>query len=249
MQSSSIHKLVFLLMRLLLPCAAQAQMAVDSGILSAGSSSEQFVPETVPLRTRVDSESTGGFFEELPPFESGRVRISGETREQYESWRGREFELIPDSKNDYLLQRLYLSLEGQPVDWLRTQVEIGSSFQFGSPFEPAPIDEDPLYFQQLLVDVSLIASDKGTLSAVAGRQTFSRGSGRLVAIRNGPNVRRSFDAVRLVFDSDSWPSRGAAGSLANTTSCTGVIRDQFARCFCDRRRPVEQHQTCRLSRR
>lgn len=182
-------------------------MAVDSGIVSAGSPSEQFLPETGPLRTRVESESTRRFLEELLPFESSRVRISGEIREQYESWRGREFGLIPDSNNDYLLQRLYLSLETQPVDWLRTQVEIGSSFQFGSPFEPAPIDEDPLYFQQLLVDVSLIESDQGTLSAVAGRQTFSLGSGRLVATRNGPNVRRSFDAVRLVFDSDSWTSQ------------------------------------------
>lgn len=191
----------------LLPSAAQDPIFSLGSAPAADNASSRFVPETGPLRERDDDEPEAGLLQRILSLDSERFRVSGEFREQYESWHGREFGSIPDADNDYLLQRLYLDLEYRPTDWLRTQVELGSSFQFGSPFEPAPIDEDPVFFQQLLADIKLLETARGELSTSIGRQTFSLGSGRLVAIRNGPNIRRSFDAARLRFVNESVDSQ------------------------------------------
>ncbi|MEM8947378.1 MAG: alginate export family protein [Planctomycetota bacterium] len=170
------------------------------------------LPATGPIRERSDDEPDVGFLERSLPFDSDYLKISGEFREQFESWRNREFGFAEDADNDYLLQRLYLDFEIAPNDWLLFQVEFGSAFQFGSPFEPSPIDEDPAFFQQLLSGITLLEDDRGRLSATFGRQTFSLGSGRLVATRNGPNIRRSFDAARLIFENPSFSTQLVAGS-------------------------------------
>ena len=196
-------------------CAAQERSADNSASPVAQTIAEAVPPETGPLRTRPDDDLETELLQDLLRFDSQRLRISGELREQYESWSGREFGLIPDADNDYLLQRLYLDFQLRHNEWLKTQLELGSSFQFGSPFEPSPIDEDPFYVQQWLADVTLLESDRSKSSVVMGRQTFSLGSGRLVATRNGPNVRRSFDAVRFIHDSPSWTTQVLFASDVN----------------------------------
>lgn len=188
-------------------CAAQESSVDNSAFPVAQVIAEAAPPETGPLRTRPDEDLDTELLQDLLRFNSQRLRISGELCEQYESWSGREFGLIPDADNDYLLQRLYLDFQARHNDWLKTQLELGSSFQFGSPFEPSPIDEDPFYVQQWLADVKLLESHQSKSSLVLGRQTFSLGSGRLVAKRNGPNVRRSFDAIRFIHDSQSWTTQ------------------------------------------
>lgn len=155
------------------------------------------VPESGPIRGRLDDLPEAGILERALILDPERFLLSGEFREQYESWRNREFGLIDEQDDDYLLQRLYLRADWRPNDWLQLTSEIGSSFQFASPFEPSPIDEDPAYFQQLYVQTLLYESDEWQLASTIGRQTLSLGSGRLVATRNGPNIRRSFDAARL----------------------------------------------------
>lgn len=170
------------------------------------------IPETGPVRERLDEGPQDGLLQELLPFDSNVLRITGEFREQLESWRNREFGFADDADDDYLLQRLYLELDYRPTDWLKLSTEFGSSFKFASPFEPSPIDEDPAYVQQLFADVLLLDGPGGKLSMPVGRHTFSLGSGRLVATRNGPNVRRSFDAARLIYENDALTSQLIAGS-------------------------------------
>ncbi|MEM1227803.1 MAG: alginate export family protein [Planctomycetota bacterium] len=170
------------------------------------------IPETGPIRERINEEPDAGLLQRLSPIDPNVLKVSGEFRAQFESWRNREFGFAEDADNDYLLQRLYLDFEFRPTDWLMTRTEIGSSFQFGSPFDPSPIDEDPVYFQQLLAEVTMLEGDRGRLFSTVGRQTFSLGSGRLVATRNGPNIRRSFDAARFQFDNEAFASQWLFGS-------------------------------------
>ncbi|XZE19525.1 alginate export family protein [Pirellulaceae bacterium SH449] len=169
-------------------------------------------PDSGPVRERIGDEPETGLLQRLLQQKDQSLRVSGEWREQYEYWRGREFGLIPEANNDYLLQRIYLNFEYEPTTWFRAQTEVGSSFQFGSPFAPGPIDEDALYFQQLFTEIALLETYRGKLATLLGRQTFSLGSGRLVAIRNGPNVRRSFDAARLRFKNERIDSQLLFGS-------------------------------------
>ena len=173
------------------------------------------IAETGPVRERADVDPDEALLERLLPLDPSVLKISGEFREQFESWRNREFGFAEDADDDYLLQRLYLDIDCRPTDWFRAFTEVGSSFKNGSPFQASPIDEDPFYFQQLLADVTLIEGDRGRLSAQVGRQTFSLGSGRLVATRNGPNIRRSFDAARLMFENDQFETQLIVGSDVN----------------------------------
>jgi hypothetical protein len=49
-----------------------------------------------------------------------------------------------------------------------------------------------------------------TLRLRAGRQEFEFGIGRLVDVREGPNVRLAFDGLDLILDTASWHLDGFA---------------------------------------
>lgn len=57
---------------------------------------------------------------------------------------------------------------------------------------PGPFDEDSLDLTQGFVELS-----GKSVQLRLGRQELSFGSGRLVSVRNGPNVRRAFDGAHL----------------------------------------------------
>jgi hypothetical protein len=48
----------------------------------------------------------------------------------------------------------------------------------------------------------------GTLTLRPGRQELAFGSGRLVDVREGPNVRRTFDGGRLLLQTPAWRVEG-----------------------------------------
>jgi len=55
-----------------------------------------------------------------------------------------------------------------------------------------------------------------------GRQQIAVGSGRLYALREGPNVPLSFDGVRAIAQTESWRFDAWAGSAGDDD--TGDIR-------------------------
>ena len=91
----------------------------------------------------------------------------------------------------------------------RTFVELKSginSFRIGG---PRPIDEKKLDFQAGFLELS---TSKGTNSVALrlGRQELEYGSGRLIDVREGPNVRLSFDGFMVKSKIDSWQIDGFA---------------------------------------
>lgn len=76
---------------------------------------------------------------------------------------------------------------------VRLFVQLGVSQESGRNGGPSPVDESDPDAQQVFVEFVLPAI--GQLRA--GRQEWSFGSGRLVSVRDGPNIRRAFDAVQL----------------------------------------------------
>ena len=71
---------------------------------------------------------------------------------------------------------------------------------------PRPVvDEDKLDVHQGFFDFLLLKPREGSsLSLRIGRQELAFGSGRLVALREGPNVPLSFDGFRLSWHSTTW---------------------------------------------
>jgi len=80
----------------------------------------------------------------------------------------------------------------------------------GNAAPPGPPDRDDLDLNQLFVDLALPvgpAADRpgagrlpgpDSLTVRLGRQEMNYGSGRLISVREGPNVRFGFDAARLI---------------------------------------------------
>ena len=75
---------------------------------------------------------------------------------------------------------------------------------------PRPdIDRNAFDAHQAFADIILpLENDKDTITARLGRQEFEYGTGRLIDVREGPNLRLSFDAARLLLRTGDWQVDG-----------------------------------------
>ena len=136
------------------------------------------------------------------------LSIGGEAREVWEqigndNWGQQPF------MNGYFNERYMLFFDVQYGKHVRSFVELKSginSFRIGG---PRPIDVKKLDFQVAFLELGNTWGQNG-LAARAGRLELEYGSGRLVDVREGPNVRLSFDGFLLRGKSDSWQIDGFA---------------------------------------
>jgi hypothetical protein len=136
------------------------------------------------------------------------LTIGGEAREVWEqigndNWGQQSY------MNGYLNERYMLSFDAHYGQHVRSFVEFKSglnSFRRGG---PRPIDEKKLDFQAGFFE---FGTSKGANSVAlrVGRQELEYGSGRLIDVREGPNVRLSFDGVMVKSKIDSWQIDGFA---------------------------------------
>lgn len=131
------------------------------------------------------------------------MSLGGELRSRYEYSRNPIFGLGSPERNDYLLQRTHLFSDIHFGPYFRTFAELASGLVTGEAGEPSPTQKDELDFLQGFGELELPLSE-GVFSVRAGRQEMSFGSSRLVSVRESPNIRRSFDGVRV-----SWSGPGS----------------------------------------
>jgi hypothetical protein len=143
--------------------------------------------------------------------ESTYLTIGGEVRQQFEYYNNPDFGLAPIDEDGYLLQRYMLHGDLHLGPSIRIFGQLKSaiaSFQEGP---PGPADEDRLDLHQAFFDIRTDLSEGGgedSLTLRVGRQEMLYGSQRLVSVREGPNVRRSFDAVRVLTKLNDWQVDG-----------------------------------------
>jgi hypothetical protein len=136
------------------------------------------------------------------------LTIGGEAREVWEQIGNDNWGQNP-YMNGYLNERYMLSFDVHYGKHVRSFVELKSglnSYRMGG---PRPIDEKKLDFQAGFLEVG---TSKGA-NAVAlrvGRQELEFGSGRLVDVREGPNVRLSFDGFMVKSKIGAWQIDGFA---------------------------------------
>jgi len=134
----------------------------------------------------------------LPFLPDAYLSLGGELRERYQNLHGYEFGLAEFKDDDYLLHRVLLHGDLHLGKHFRTFVQFGSHYVFGKANEKSPVEEDHFDLQQGFAEVQWPLGSH-TLTIRGGRQEMSFGSERLVSVRNNPNIRRSFDAVRAGF--------------------------------------------------
>jgi hypothetical protein len=136
------------------------------------------------------------------------LTIGGEAREVWEqigndNWGEQPF------WNGYFNERYMLHFDLHYGQHVRTFVELKSglnSFRIGG---PRPIDEKRLDFQAAFLEVGT-STGPNWIKFRAGRQEMEYGSGRLIDVREGPNVRLSFDGFMIKSKIDFWQIDGFA---------------------------------------
>ena len=161
------------------------------------------------------------------------LSVGGEIRPYYVNARREGFGTAPRDTNGFLLQRLMLHTDFHFGKSVRVFAQIKSGLEFDRNGGPRPPDEDKLDANQLFVDFNfgVRRNDKNsqnenspTENAPAnqssaetegiyaepklvfrvGRQEFDFGAGRIVSVRDGPNVRQTFDGLRLIIRTGKW---------------------------------------------
>ena len=138
------------------------------------------------------------------------LTIGGEAREIWEQI-GNDYWGQAPLMNGYFNQRYMPYFDIHYGCHLRTFIELKSglnSFRFGG---PRPIDEKKLDFQAAFVDFGTPETEtENWIRFRAGRQNLEYGTGRLIDIREGPNVRLSFDGFMARIKINGWRIDGFA---------------------------------------
>ncbi|MEM7665826.1 MAG: alginate export family protein [Pseudomonadota bacterium] len=146
----------------------------------------------------------------IPISQDGEVFLSigGEARARYEIDTNPGFGAGEEDGDGAFLHRYALSTDLQIGRNVRFYGELASAFAEGQLEGPGPVDENTLEFQNLFVELRGEIGPGLEAYTRIGRQELNIGSGRLVSIRDGPNVRRTFDGVRLGLARGDWSVEG-----------------------------------------
>lgn len=140
----------------------------------------------------------------LPLSSSGKYYISfgGNIRYQYFYAKNENWGDGPQDNDGYILSRFLLHADFHAGKFFRAFVQTQSSLADGR-IDPSPVDQDPLEVHQAFADFNFVNEKSKKLILRAGRQELTYGSQRLVAVRDGPNNRQSFDGVKLITAKDN----------------------------------------------
>jgi len=128
------------------------------------------------------------------------INFGGELRERVEHFSHPFFGLTPRDSTTYDLHRLLLNADMHIGDSFRIFVQFGNHLAT-SPSTSPPTDVDRLDLQQGFADLKAPIGQNASVTFRGGRQEITLGSARLVDVREGPNIRQSFDGGRVFYES------------------------------------------------
>ena len=132
----------------------------------------------------------------IPFTESGNIylTIGGQIRTRFEHFSNRFW--LPEADQNFYSQRL--ALHSNLV--LGKNIRLFGELYHGyTTHEEAFAEYDKVDVFQAFADIGFPIREKGKLLFRLGRQEMGLGATRLVGIREGPNIRRSFDMARLIY--------------------------------------------------
>jgi Alginate export len=123
-------------------------------------------------------------------------------RERVESTQIAPFGIGNPHANTYLIQRFELYTDIHPSAKWQVFVQLQDDRAFGKDVI-TPVDKDPLDLEQAFMAYSNDVAG-GELKFRVGRQQMGFDLQRFIGVRDGPNVRQSFDAVWADWEKSSW---------------------------------------------
>ncbi len=165
----------------------------------------------------------------LPLSQNGPTYLSfgGEARfetdrSQNEDWGSRSF-----GTQLFVLQRYQLHADLHLGGRVRIFGQLRSALENGRRTGPRPIDEDQLNVQNLFVDVIPYRSSERRVTIRLGRQELQYGSGRLIDVQEGPNLRLYFDGAKVAYSSVKFNADGFI--MGNGGIKTGIFDNPSGR--------------------
>jgi hypothetical protein len=128
------------------------------------------------------------------------INFGGELRERIEHFSNPFFGLMPRGTTTYDMHRLLFQADLHIGDTFRTFMQFGNHLVTSPSLSP-PTDVDRLDLQQGFADLKVSTGSGTSLTLRGGRHEMTFGSGRLVDVREGPNIRLSFDGGRAFYES------------------------------------------------
>lgn len=128
------------------------------------------------------------------------VFFGGELRERYEDFTHNPLFGLQDlGRDDYLLSRTLVHADLHLGAYFRSFVQLGYQDVFGKDGAVTNTERSGLDLQQVFAEADAPV-ENSNLALRVGRQEMALGSQRLVGLREGPNIRQSFDMVRAIYD-------------------------------------------------
>jgi hypothetical protein len=127
---------------------------------------------------------------------SSWITLGGEARERYEYFENANWGKGPQDSDGYFLHRFMLHADAHAGENFRFFTQFKSGLESDRNGGPRPTDRDDFDVHQLFADVRVAWADQRSLALRVGRQELAFGTQRLVSVREGPNVRLSFDGAR-----------------------------------------------------
>jgi hypothetical protein len=125
------------------------------------------------------------------------LSFGGELRERFESYLNPNFGIHAPESNAYLLHRLMLNTDLEVTDYFRAFLQLGNMEILGNRGVTSTTDRDDFDIMQGFVDLKPPSPLGDSPIFRVGREELLFGFQRLIAVREGPNVRRDFDGLRF----------------------------------------------------
>jgi hypothetical protein len=130
------------------------------------------------------------------------LSLGADLRERFEANDAASFGVGTNRNADYDISRLEVDAD----------LRVGAQFQFFTQLQSdyalgkdvlTPVDQDRLDLEQAFVALTEPLNE-GTLKVRLGRQQFAFDLQRFVSVRDGPNVRQSYDAAWVDYEHGQW---------------------------------------------
>ncbi len=151
--------------------------------------------------------------------DSAAISFGGNYRIQWEMLDNPMFQKEDGLDNNWFLSRGMFHADMRLSNRWQVFGELGTSHSVAKDM-PSPVDEDRLHVNQLFGKYRT-----ENYEIAIGRENFNYGSRRLIAIREGPNVRLSFDAIRFTYKWEQFSSEALL--LSNVANEIGVLDNDF----------------------
>lgn len=159
----------------------------------------------------LSKDSSGNFYNKikyLPLFSKDYFYASfgGEARYEYATTGHEDWQKDGEGNNHLILQRYNLHADLHLGQMVRVFAQFSSALESLSKLDPSPVNKDELNLQNLFIDVRLKTweKEKRAITIRAGRQELDYGTGRLISVREGTNVRKYFTGGKLMYNAPSF---------------------------------------------